>query len=144
MSKLKTTLLVMFTVGMFFQTVASTSAQPPTRRRYIPRRPTMSPYLDYFRRDTGLLDPYNTFQRPQVRMRQFYQQQQQQIYRQQQQLEQQKMQFQQIQGSLRQFRESGASPTGHGATFMNYSHYFGQNPTGGGAAASGSPTRPSR
>ena len=110
-------------------------AQPPVRRRYVPRRPTMSPYLDYFRRDTGLLDPYNLFRRRNVRVNQMFEQQRRQLQYQQYELNQTRLQFQQIQGAQRQMRASGAGPTGHASTFMNYSHYFGGSSTGGGAPA---------
>lgn len=116
-------------------------AQPPTRRRYVPRRPTMSPYLDYFRRDTGLLDPYNLFRSRDIRQNQLYQQQQRQIYQQQQELYQQRLQFQELQGAQRQMRASGASQTGHGSTFMNYSHYFGGVSGAGPTAGRASPRR---
>ncbi len=110
-------------------------AQPPVRRRYVPRRPTMSPYLDYFRRDTGLLDPYNLFRKRNVRVNQAFEQQRRQLQYQQYQLDQTRFQFQQVQQAQRQMRASGATPTGHGSTFMNYSHYFGGSPTGGAAPA---------
>ena len=88
-----------------------------------PYGPTLSPYLDYFRRDTGVLDPYNTFIRPRRQL-----QNQLDGIVQQERVETTRMQ-QQIQG----IRESGAAPTGSGATFLNYSHYYKANPAGGAA-----------
>ena len=85
-----------------------------------PYGPTLSPYLDYFRRDTGVLDPYNTFIRPRRQL-------QNQIADivQQEQSETARLQ-QQIQG----IRAAEAGPTGTGATFLNYSHYYRSSPTG--------------
>ena len=83
-----------------------------------PYGPTITPYLDYFRRDTGVLDPYNTFIRPRR------------------QLENQLGQMAQeeraanirLQQQIQGIRQETAAPTGRGATFMNYSHFYGRNP----------------
>ena len=83
-----------------------------------PYGPTITPYLDYFRRDTGVLDPYNTFIRPRRQLEnqlgQMVQEEQAANIRLQ----------QQIQG----IRAATAAPTGRGATFMNYSHYYSNSP----------------
>lgn len=79
-----------------------------------PYGPTLSPYLDYFRRDTGVLDPYNAFIRPRRQL-----QNQLADMAQQQQVENVRLQ-QQIQG----IRAATAAPTGTGGTFLNYSHYY--------------------
>lgn len=79
-----------------------------------PYGPTMSPYLDYFRRDTGVLDPYNTFIRPRRQL-----QNQLSDIVQQEQAQTAKLQ-QQIQG----IKEAQAAPTGVGASYLNYSHYY--------------------
>ena len=126
------TLLGLLSVALAWSTLPA-AAQPPVRRRYVPRRPTMSPYLDYFRRDTGLLDPYNLFRKRNVRLNQAFEQQRRQLQYQQYQLNQTRLQFEQVQQAQRQMRASGATPTGHGSTFMNYSHYFGGSPAGGAA-----------
>jgi hypothetical protein len=89
-------------------------------RYRAPYGPTISPYLDYFRRDTGVLDPYNAFIRPRR------------------QLENQLGQMAQedraanvrLQQQIQGIRESTAAPTGRGATFMNYSHYYRAAPGG--------------
>jgi hypothetical protein len=70
--------------------------------------------LDYFRRDVGVLDPYNTFVAPRR-----------QLDRSLQQLQTRQLQDEQrTSQSLSQMRQSTAAPTGTGATFMNYSHYY--------------------
>jgi ATP phosphoribosyltransferase regulatory subunit HisZ len=94
--------------------------RPYGGRYSSPYGPTLSPYLDYFRRDTGVLDPYNTFIRPRRQL-----QNQLADIVQQEQSETARLQ-QQIQG----IREAEARPTGTGATFLNYSHYYRTGPTG--------------
>ena len=114
-------------VGMAAAEVAS--AQGPGRYRSYggryssPYGPTLSPYLDYFRRDTGVLDPYNAFIRPRRQL----QNQLGEIV-QQGQAENVRLR-QQIQG----IREAQGAPTGTGATFMNYSHYYRSGPAAGGS-----------
>lgn len=88
------------------------SAQYPRYRP--PGGPTMPRALDYFRQDVGVLDPYNTFVAPRRRLDSdlaFMRRQQQ-------------LNARQTQGAIQQLRESVAAPTGTGATFMNYSHYY--------------------
>ncbi len=88
-------------------------AQSPSVRRFQPRRQTFSPYMDYFRRDVGLLDQYN-----------YFRQQQSQIDLQRQGLQQVGQEFQQLGGALPRFRPTGATPTGKGATFQTFSRFF--------------------
>jgi hypothetical protein len=96
-----------------------------------PYGPTLSPYLNYFRQDTGVLDPYNTFIRP---LRQLDNQLGQ--MQQQEQAANTRLQ-QQIQG----IRAETAAPTGTGATFMNYSHYYRTGRGAGGMGGSAAPRR---
>src|SRR4051812_35110474 len=97
--------------------VSTASAQQVRRGapyRYVPPAgPTMPSGLNYFRQDTGLLDPYNAFVAPQRQLNQqlrtLYDQQaidESRIYR------------------LQNPREVNVAPTGSGAVFMNYSHYY--------------------
>lgn len=92
---------------------AQASAQHP--RRYVPPGgPTMPSGLNYFRNDTGLLDPYNAFIAPQRQLNQelqnmAYQQQVDDLY---------------IRRQLANPRDYRMAPTGTGASFMNYSHYY--------------------
>jgi hypothetical protein len=94
---------------------APASAQIP---RYMPPAGNPLPNaLNYFRNDTGILDPYNAFVAPrrqldyQLRATQSQMQQNQ----------------RRLQRELDQIRESGAAPTGIGAGFMNHGAYFMQN-----------------
>jgi hypothetical protein len=100
--------------------------QAQAQMRYRPPAgPTLPSQLNYFRRDVGLLDQFNTFVRPQrqleAQLRQMTEQQLADYRQTQRELEQ-----------LQQVRPSEAAPTGVGATFLNYSHYY-RLPTGGGA-----------
>jgi hypothetical protein len=80
--------------------------------------------LDYFRSDVGVLDPYNTFVAPRRRLDQNLRQLASQQY----------ADEQRTQQSLSMIRQAGVAPTGTGATFMNYSHYYGM---GGGSGMNG-------
>lgn len=42
---------------------------------YTPRTPTLSPYFNYFRVDSGTISPYHQFVRPRVQLRKFVKQQ---------------------------------------------------------------------
>lgn len=101
--------------------IALSLAQSPllAQRRYMsPFGPTLTPYLNYFRRDTGAIgDPYNAFVVPRRELRQTLGVQQQNIYGLQQQVRQANQEIENI-------RQPLAAPTGTGATFMNYSHYY--------------------
>jgi hypothetical protein len=90
----------------------SASAQVP---RYVPPAGrTLPNELNYFRLDTGVLDQYNGFIAPlrqldsQLRTMQ----------------NQQVADYQSTQKAISQIRTSNASPTGVGAGYMNYSHYY--------------------
>jgi hypothetical protein len=83
--------------------------------RYVPPAGrTLPNELNYFRRDVGLLDQYNGFVAPirqldsQLRNMQ----------------NQQRTDFQSAERAISQIRTSQAAPTGVGAGFMNYSHYY--------------------
>ncbi len=86
--------------------------------RYVPPGGNPLPsQLDYFRRDVGVLDQYNTFVAPRRRLDRdlrMLQAQDQANFR----------QNQANQRGLDQIRNSMSAPTGTGATFMNYSHYY--------------------
>jgi hypothetical protein len=88
------------------------SAQGPVYRGYrgqysSPWGPTISPYLDYFRRDSGLIDPYNAFVRP----RRQVQNQIDEVRAQQQ------YQDTQLRREIQGVRQSLAAPTGRRASF---------------------------
>jgi hypothetical protein len=106
-----------FVIAVLAGLAAQASAQGPYR--YVPPRgPVLPPQLNYFRRDVGLLDPYNSFVLPRQQLdfqfQQMAAQQQADVRSTQRQLEQ-----------IKQIRPSEAAPTGTAAGFMNYSHYYG-------------------
>jgi len=126
-----------FSRRAWFRTIASLVAglvvalavdQADAQIRYqSPAGPTLPSQLNYFRRDVGVLDQYNTFVQPQrqleAQLRQMNQQQLDEYRSTQRQLEQ-----------LKESRPSEAAPTGVGGVFLNYSHFY-RLPTGGGGRA---------
>lgn len=92
------------------------------QRRYrSPSGPTITPYLDYFRRDNGVLrDPYNAWVRPRRIVRDEIYQQRQSLYT----LGRGLRDVNRDVNQMQSLRASGASPTGTGSSFMNYSHYY--------------------
>ena len=92
------------------------------RRRsysYTPQSPTISPWMGLWRQNTGALDNYHTFVRPQMQLNQTLQMQNAALSR-------QAMGLQALNNEINQPLEnqSGMLATGQGATFMNYSHYY--------------------
>ena len=85
------------------------------RPRYQPRTPRFSPYLDYFKRDVGALDVYNSIVRPNRDVRSEFARQR---LGQAEQSGQIEKLGQQIRG------RNDLAPTGIGASFMNFSHYY--------------------
>ena len=83
-----------------------------------PRRSSFSPYLDLYRRDSGVLDNYHQFVRPEIQLRKTLDQQRRAISRQGRGLRTLGRDFGQFQ------RQSMARPTGTSSVFMNYSHFF--------------------
>ncbi len=106
--------------------VALLSVCPAYAQRGNPRQrnhPSFSPWLDLYRRDTGVLDNYHQFVRPEIQLRKTLDQQRRAINRQDRGLQTLGRDFGRFQ------RKSMARPTGTGSVFMNYSHYF---PSAGG------------
>jgi hypothetical protein len=112
-------------VAAAFESVSAsaTFAQGPPRY-YSPSGPTLPSQLNYFRRDVGLLDQFNTFVQPRQQLDS--------------QLHllaaQQAADFRATQRQMQQIKEirpSDAAPTGIGGTYMNYLHYY-RLPTGQG------------
>lgn len=95
------------------------SAQMPTRAGYNPQRPTLSPYLDLFRRDGGALPNYYTFVRPKQNVLRFQQNQR----RINSQLERSVVGLQQEQQA---FQAAGVRATGNTGAYLNYSHFYPQ------------------
>jgi hypothetical protein len=104
---------------LLFLSASSALAQIPRYRP--PGGPTMPRALDYFRRDVGVLDPYNTFVAPRRQLDRNLQSLQ----------AQEDYNARRAQQEISQIRQSTAAPTGTGATFMNYSHYFPRGNTAG-------------
>jgi hypothetical protein len=96
--------------------VGELQAQGPARY-FPPAGPTLPRELNYFRRDVGVLDQYNQFVFPQFQLN----------YQIGQLAAQQRANQQNTQrqiNDLRNVRPSEAAPTGVGAVFMNYGHYY--------------------
>ena len=113
-------------VGCLVLAAGEVLAQGPARYT-PPAGPTLPRELNYFRRDVGVLDQYNAFVYPQLQMNNQLQQlaaQQQLNYR----------STQRQINELKEVRPSDAAPTGIGATFMNYGHYYNLRPRGAAAA----------
>jgi hypothetical protein len=97
-------------------------AQRPLRRYQPPAGPTITPYLNYYRADiSGLPSPYESFIVPQ-------QQLQRNLYDM---TRNQQADFRKVENAIKQVRASAAAPTGVGASFQNYSHYYRNAPGGG-------------
>ena len=88
--------------------------QYPYPRYVPPAGRTLPNELNYFRRDVGVLDQYNGFVAP-MRQLDFQLRTMQ---------NQQRADFQTNRQAINQIRTSQPAPTGVGATFMNYSHYY--------------------
>lgn len=101
-----------------FALLALTTTVASAQNRYRPARPALSPYLDYFRSDTGVLDPYNTFVSPNRTLRDQLSNQETGISRLQ-------GQVQQVEGQFSDYvRGARAAPTGARGRFSDYSHYY--------------------
>ena len=97
---------------------ATGSAMEPSRGRQVPSQ------LNYFRFDglSGLLDNYNGIVQPQQNLN----------YTLQSMNARQQSDYRANQRDISQIRDAGVAPTGVGAGFMNYSHYYGRSGGGGG------------
>lgn len=104
--------LICFAVFAGMGLASSTlSAQGTTRRGDEFRSPTVSPYLDLLRQDSGYLPNYHTFVRPKIETRR------QQIG--------QWQSINQLQRRVSTFQQQGEiRPTGQGGYFNNYLHYY--------------------
>ncbi len=93
------------------------AAEGQQRQYQPPSRPALSPYLDYFRADVGLLDRRNAIVAPDIRTQQNFQQLQSRI-------SDQRSQLNSLQGQVEQIRDPKMRRTGTASAFMNYSHYY--------------------
>lgn len=85
--------------------------------RYQPSRPTVSPYLNLLRNDSGAIPNYYSLVRPQQQQIATNQQQQIELTRQRQQLES-------LNNNLLRVQEPTIRATGIGSGFQDYSHFF--------------------
>jgi hypothetical protein len=114
-------------------TAGTVGAQPPAGPpNPYTSRPYVSPYLNLLRRENSPAFNYYTLVRPQLDFQRGLYNAQLQGYANSQAL-----------ANQQQVDASGLPPTGHGATFMNYGHYFGGRGSGSSPAATspGSTTR---
>ena len=119
----------MIVLAVIVGAAATASAQGGPRYRGYggryssPYGPTLSPYLDYFRRDSGVLDPYNAFVRPRRQL-------QNDINNIVAQGQAENVRLQREITQLKGVRDPGAAATGTSATYFNYSHYYSMPPGG--------------
>jgi hypothetical protein len=108
---------ILWAIGVFGAQVAE------GQTRFYPSRPTFSPWLYLYRGQTGPLDPYNAWVRPQME----YQDAMRAIERR---FREQETSINRLRQENQLLRESTLPPTGVGSRFMDYSHFYG----GGGAS----------
>jgi hypothetical protein len=109
------TLLGSFDATVFAQGSRGQAApRSPRASRYQPNRPTVSPYLNLFRRDGSPTTNYHTLVRPQLRQQDFNRRQ-----------EATSRQLEQsVEQTQRQLSVPLVAPTGTGARHGDYSHYY--------------------
>jgi hypothetical protein len=104
--------LLMGSVLLLISICSEAQAQFP---RYRPPAGNPLPNeLNYFRRDVGILDPYNTFVDPQQQL----------SARLQSMAKQEQSNYRSSQQALSQLRALQTAPTGVSGGFMNLSHYY--------------------
>ncbi len=106
-------------LGIAFQN-SDAAAQRRVGRYRSPSGPTITPYLNYFRNEPfswGVRDSYNQFVNPQRQLSDT-------LRRQQTGIRNVETRVEAVNNEVRRTREVNARPTGVGATFMNYSHYY--------------------
>jgi hypothetical protein len=113
-------------VATFLAALFALTPRPAAAQGYYvpPGGSPFSPYLDLYRRDTGLLNQYYNFVIPRRQLAQTLDQQRTAINR----LE---TQVQSVRGQLRPAPTANIGPTGVGSGYMNYSHYYSGLPGGG-------------
>lgn len=94
---------------------------------YTPPSPTFSPWLNLFQRNTGPLDNYHTYVRPQFEMRDTLRQQSLTNQRQAAGLQNLTDRV----GNLQKAGETSIRPTGTASVFGSYSHYYPSAGSGG-------------
>ena len=94
--------------------------QVPFGGGYQPSQPIFSPWLNLYQRNTGALDNYHTYVRPEMQLQEAMQQQGALLQRQDSRLNL----FENQIGDLEM--SSGMHPTGTGSVFMSFSHFYPQ------------------
>lgn len=96
---------------------------------YAPSSPTLSPWLNLYQQNKGPLDSYHSFVRPEMELRAT--------------IAQQRAINRTFGADIRELRSDALRPdqskmhaTGSNATFMQYSHYYFQNPSASGGQSS--------
>jgi hypothetical protein len=108
--------LICITLGIVLA-VYSQNSSGQDIPRYSPQRPTISPYLNLLRNDSGPLPNYYSLVRPQLRQQSFDNRM----------LAATRAQEQQVQ-QLREITDAAAAgPTGTASTFGNLSHFRNQS-----------------
>ena len=117
-----TILLSSLVLAFLLQSAKQAEAQQPPRPSSYrpPAGPTLSPYLLYSRRPTGIYDNYNAFIRPRIELRSTLRTQTRQIG----QLDREVRDVQRDVTTLSEVRQLGVAPTGIGSSYQNYSHYY--------------------
>ncbi len=93
-------------------------AQSAQSGLYQPAYPTLSPWLNLYQRNTGPLDPYHMYVRPEMQLRDT-------LRRQDTRIQQQGVGIGRLKGQVSELEKGGPlRPTGTGSVFMDYSHYY--------------------
>ncbi len=122
LGNLRMLLLGAVSVAVLLVASEQANAQVQRRQRNI-NRPTLSPWLDIFNRNTNPnLDNFHNSVRPRMQLHNELQFQQNALMRQNAQIR--SLDQRQV---LQSTRPAQVRPTGTGATFMNYSHYYPQS-----------------
>ena len=114
----KSLAIAFLAVGGFFAAANTSFAQYANPgSSYINSRPTVSPYLNLLNNNSLGVPNYQTMVRPQIDQRDA-------LVRQGASLQQLQQQFRDSSQNARQYQPGGVSRTGHGARYLNYSHYY--------------------
>ncbi len=108
--------LIVFAIGCAMFCV-SQSASAQRNWPYQSSRPTTTPYLNLYRSDSGVVDNYNAFVRPEMEMRSAMERQQNTLTR-------QGAELGVIQQHMSRRQRSAARSTSSAGVYMNYLHYY--------------------
>jgi hypothetical protein len=118
MSQLRASVMLLM-LGCVFASTVPAMGQRYSVPSYQPATSTLSPWFNLYQRNTGPLDNYHMYVRPQLQLQSTLQRQDANI----------QLLGQAVAQPLEQ--KSAAAPTGTGSGFMSYSHYYPSlSPTG--------------